>query len=103
MRQLGAGAVVISSGPDGLLGVFDGGACRAAPPERLRGNPTGAGDAASAALVVGLVDAVPWPERLADAAALSAAAVCAPLAGSFDDRVYRRLRQELVAEEVATR
>jgi tagatose 6-phosphate kinase len=100
IRDSGARALVISSGPAGLLGVCDGGAWRAVPPERLRGNPTGAGDAAAAALVVGLVDGVPWPERLVEAAALSAAAVCAPLAGSFDDAVYRRLRREIAAEEV---
>jgi tagatose 6-phosphate kinase len=34
-----------------------------------------------------------WPERLADAAALSAAAVNAPQAGSFDRAAYERLRQ----------
>ncbi len=101
LRQLGAGAVVISSGPDGLLGVCEEGAWRASPPERLRGNPTGAGDAASAALITGLVDGSSWPERLADAAALSAAAVCAPLAGSFDEEMYRRLRGQIVAHEVA--
>ncbi len=101
LRELGAGAVVISSGPDGLLGACEEGAWRASPPEQLRGNPTGAGDAASAALITGLVDGTPWPERLADAAALSAAAVCAPLAGSFDAEIYGRLRGQIVAHEVA--
>lgn len=101
LRELGAGAAVISSGPDGLLGVCEEGGWRAIPPERLRGNPTGAGDAASAALITGLMDGSSWPERLADATALSAAAVRAPLAGSFDEQTYRRLRAEIVAQEVS--
>lgn len=68
------------------------GSWQARPPERLAGNPTGAGDAAVAALTVGLVAGAAWPERLADAVALSAATVAAPLAGDFDLDVLRRLR-----------
>ncbi|MFI8961956.1 1-phosphofructokinase family hexose kinase [Streptomyces sp. NPDC053493] len=92
LRFAGAEAVVASLGPDGVLAVTGSGTWRAAPPERLRGNPTGAGDAAVAALTRGLVAGVPWPERLAEAVALSASAVAAPLAGSFDPLVHRRLR-----------
>ncbi|WP_282692229.1 1-phosphofructokinase family hexose kinase [Streptomyces sp. CC208A] len=92
LRAAGAEAVVASLGPDGLLAVTPSGAWRAAPPERLRGNPTGAGDAAVAALARGLTAGVSWPRRLADAVALSAAAVAAPLAGSYDPTVHRRLR-----------
>ncbi|MEU7095796.1 1-phosphofructokinase family hexose kinase [Kitasatospora aureofaciens] len=88
----GAGAVVASLGPDGLIAVTPQGSWWAMPPEQLAGNPTGAGDAAVAALTLGLVDATPWPERLAEAVALSAAAVAAPLAGDFDPDVHRRLR-----------
>ncbi|GAA4890450.1 1-phosphofructokinase family hexose kinase [Streptomyces coeruleoprunus] len=92
LRAAGAEAVVASLGPDGLLAVTPHGTWRAVPPERLRGNPTGAGDAAVAALSLGLAAAEPWPPRLAEAVALSAAAVAAPLAGSFDPAVHRRLR-----------
>ncbi|MGA5822615.1 1-phosphofructokinase family hexose kinase [Kitasatospora sp. NPDC094028] len=88
----GAGAVVASLGPDGLIAFTAHGSWQARPPEQLAGNPTGAGDAAVAALTLGLVDAAPWPERLAEAVALSAAAVAAPLAGDFDPDVRRRLR-----------
>jgi tagatose 6-phosphate kinase len=92
-RALGAPAVVVSLGAGGLVAVTDdGGELRAAPPEVVTGNPIGAGDAASAALVAGLVAGTPWPERLADAAALSAAAVHAPMAGSFDAGAYERYR-----------
>ena len=72
----------------------------AAAPEVLGGNPTGAGDAVSAALAAGMVAGVPWPERLAEAAALSAAAVSAPQAGSFDPDVYRQLRTTVQAVAV---
>ena len=46
----------------------------------------------------GLVDGRAWPERLADAVALSAAAVGAPVAGGFDHELYRRLRDRVEAE-----
>lgn len=92
LQRAGASIVVITEGSAGLRCFGDHTVMRAAPPQVLTGNPTGAGDAASAALAVGLIDGLPWPERLADAAALSAAAVQAPLAGSFDADVYRRFR-----------
>lgn len=92
LRNAEAHTVVITEGSDGLRCFSDQGVLRARAPETLTGNPTGAGDAVSAALAVGMVRAVPWPERLADAAALSAAAVRAPQAGSFDPSVYQHLR-----------
>ncbi|MFJ9952901.1 1-phosphofructokinase family hexose kinase [Kitasatospora sp. NPDC091207] len=93
-RELvGAGArtVVASLGPDGLLAVTPDGSWRARlpPAVTVRGNPTGAGDAAVAALAAALADRAPWPRALADAVALSAAAVRAPYAGRFDRRAYR--------------
>ncbi len=98
MQDHGARAVVVTQGADGLTALTqDGAVLHAAPPESLRGNPTGAGDAASSALIAGLLDGRSWPERLADATALSAAAVCAPLAGQFDAAIYERLRAEIVA------
>lgn len=100
LRGRGAGAVVITDGANGLVAVTEHGIWQAKPPGRLRGNPTGAGDATSAALVAGVVDGRNWPELIADATALSAAAVCAPIAGSFDEGIYRRLREEIVAVEV---
>ncbi len=93
LRGDGATIVVVTDGPAGLSCFTDDGVLRASPPEVMTGNPTGAGDAASAALAAGLVRNAPWPERLADAAALSAAAVSASQAGSFDQQVYQRLRE----------
>jgi tagatose 6-phosphate kinase len=92
LQAAGAQAVVVSEGERGLLAVTPEGRWRAAPPQKLLGNPTGAGDAVSAALLEGAWHGRSWPERLSDAVALSAAAVRAPLAGSFDDDVYRSLR-----------
>lgn len=90
LRARGAGAVVASLGPDGLVAVTDDGVWRARP--RLQsGNPTGAGDACVAALAAGLAAGTGWPELLADAVALSAAAVACPLAGDVDLDIYRRL------------
>src|SRR4051812_35519308 len=95
LRAEGAGAVVVSVGESGMVCDTDEGAWRAEPAERVNGNPTGAGDAAVAALARGLVAGTEWPELLRDATALSAAAVAAPLAGSFDEDVYRRHLEEV--------
>ncbi|WP_369170273.1 1-phosphofructokinase family hexose kinase [Streptomyces sp. R28] len=90
-RRRGARAVVASLGAEGLLAATPDGRWRATPPTRLHGNPTGAGDAAVAGLLSGLVERLPWPDRLARAAALSAASVLAPVAGEFDRGAYEEL------------
>jgi tagatose 6-phosphate kinase len=90
LRAAGAGAVVVSLGAGGLLAVTGDGTWRAAPPPRLTGNPTGAGDAVVAGLAHGLVLGRPWPERLRHAAALGTASVAAPAAGQFGGADYRR-------------
>ncbi|CAL9523362.1 1-phosphofructokinase family hexose kinase [Streptomyces sp. Tu 3180] len=87
-RRRGAGAVVASLGPQGVLAVTAQGHWRAAPPADLRGNPTGAGDSLVAGLLSGLVEQLPWPDRLARAVALSAATVLSPVAGEFDRAAY---------------
>ncbi|GAA2958887.1 1-phosphofructokinase family hexose kinase [Streptomyces enissocaesilis] len=90
-RRRGARAVVASLGPDGLLAAAPEGLWQAAPPARAQGNPTGAGDSAVAGLLSGLVEQLPWPQRLARAVALSAATVLAPAAGEFDAAAYEEL------------
>ncbi|WP_336053462.1 1-phosphofructokinase [Streptomyces sp. CA2R101] len=97
-RRRGAHAVAASLGPDGMLAVTADGAWQAAPPQRIAGNPTGAGDSAVAGLLSGLVEELPWPDRLARAVALSAATVRAPAAGEFDAATY----EELLARVVVT-
>ncbi|KMS81150.1 sugar kinase [Streptomyces leeuwenhoekii] len=90
-RRRGARSVVASLGPGGLLATTPEGRWRATPPARVRGNPTGAGDSAVAGLLSGLVERLPWPDRLARATALSAATVLAPAAGEFDRAAYGEL------------
>jgi tagatose 6-phosphate kinase len=98
LRRRGAGAVVVTLGADGMAAFTADGTWRAAPPERVAGNPTGAGDAAAAALAAGAVAGASWPDRLRDAVALSAAAVSQPTAGSFDPCRYRGLVHRVVVE-----
>ncbi|WP_431681518.1 1-phosphofructokinase family hexose kinase [Kitasatospora sp. KL5] len=100
LRRRGAGAVVASLGPDGLYALTGTGAWRCAPPEAATGNPTGAGDAVVAALAAGLLAGTDWPGMLAEAVALSAATVLAPLAGDFDRAAHRRLRNATDARPV---
>jgi tagatose 6-phosphate kinase len=90
-RRRGAGAVVASLGPEGLLAATREGRWRATPPAPARGNPTGAGDSVVAGLLSGLIEHLPWPDRLARATALSAATVQAPVAGEFDRGLYEEL------------
>ena len=92
LRDEGARNVVVSLGREGLLAVTGEGTWRARPSEEVFGNPTGAGDALVAALTVGMVTGEPWPERLREAVAVSAAAVAAPVAGDIDQNHYRRER-----------
>ncbi|MFG2354305.1 1-phosphofructokinase family hexose kinase [Streptomyces sp. NPDC048521] len=94
-RRRGAHAVVASLGVQGLLADTPEGRWRAAPPARVHGNPTGAGDSAVAGLLSGLVERLPWPDRLARAVALSAATVQAPAAGEFDRAVYEKLSERI--------
>ena len=90
-RRRGAHAVVASLGPKGLLAATPEGHWRAAPPSRVPGNPTGAGDSAVAGLLSGLVEQLSWPGRLARAVALSTATVWSPTAGDFDCTAYEKL------------
>ncbi|GAB3964994.1 1-phosphofructokinase family hexose kinase [Actinoallomurus acanthiterrae] len=90
-RSLGAPAVVVSLGAEGLLAVVGDDVYRVAPPQVVTGNPTGAGDSVVAALAAGIGS--PWPDLLKDAAALSAAAVLAPVAGAYDPAAYEGFRR----------
>jgi tagatose 6-phosphate kinase len=94
----GAGAVVASLGENGLIAVTGNGSWRVRAPESLRGNPTGAGDACVAALAA--THGRDWPARLAEAVAVSAAAVPCALAGDIDQDTYTRLRPAITVEEL---
>ncbi|MEV5484913.1 1-phosphofructokinase family hexose kinase [Streptomyces sioyaensis] len=101
-RRRGAHAVAASLGPAGMLAVTAAGAWQAAPPRRIAGNPTGAGDSAVAGLLSGLVEQLSWPERLTRAVALSAATVRAPAAGEFDPATYEELLPRVVVTDHPT-
>ncbi len=62
-------------------------------------NPTGAGDACTAAIAAGLAAGLPWPEMLATAGAWSAAAVLTPVAGDVDAADVARLGPRVRVEE----
>ncbi|KAA6214583.1 1-phosphofructokinase family hexose kinase [Streptomyces albofaciens JCM 4342] len=94
-RRRGAHTVAASLGAEGMLVVTSDGAWQAAPPRRIAGNPTGAGDSAVAGLLSGLVEGLSWPARLTRAVALSAATVRAPAAGEFDRGTYEDLLGEI--------
>lgn len=94
------GAVVISVGSAGLVAATPQHRWRAAPPRVLVGNPTGAGDALTAALGRGVAEGRCLPEVLADAVALSGAAVVRPTAGEVDRVTYDELRPLCRVEEV---
>ncbi|WP_083865186.1 hexose kinase [Nocardia brevicatena] len=89
----GVRAVIVTRGALGMVAVTEGRAWSAGLPEPLVGNTTGAGDAATAAVISALsATAEPdWPALLTDAVATSAAAVVIPVAGEID----RRLRDHL--------
>ncbi|BCJ47691.1 hypothetical protein GCM10010168_20500 [Actinoplanes ianthinogenes] len=89
VRRLTGGTVVVTDGAAGLRAITPDGEFRCVPPRPVTGNPTGAGDACAAALARGMRDGTAWPALLADAVALSAAAVASPVAGAFDKAVYQ--------------
>ena len=96
---LGAEWVVVSLGAEGMLAVCAGDpvtVLSARLPEPLRGNATGAGDAAVAAAAALLADGETDPERVLRAAtAWSAAAVLMPLAGEISPR-YPEFAERLI-------
>lgn len=106
----GAGAVVVSDGPQGL-GLFrrlhpDNDTLTviwARPSYTAQGNATGAGDTVVAALAHHLSLAanggeVEWPAALAEAVALSGAAVMAPTAGVFDEASFAEFSDHVSVE-----
>jgi tagatose 6-phosphate kinase len=93
LQHLGVRHVVVSAGREGMRAYLaDGRTFFARPGQPLRGNPTGAGDAAAAAVAAGLAAGAEWSEILRDAVAWSGAAVLQPVAGEVDPADVVRLR-----------
>jgi fructose-1-phosphate kinase PfkB-like protein len=96
----GPRAVVVTLGERGLAAATPGGTWHGRLPGPLAGNPTGAGDAAVAALIAGLVAGEDWPGIVRDAVAASAAAVLSPVAGEISPADYTALRARVQVSEV---
>nr|MBA3233230.1 bifunctional hydroxymethylpyrimidine kinase/phosphomethylpyrimidine kinase [Propionibacteriales bacterium] len=96
----GAAGVVVTRGPDGMVALTSDRGWSAQLDGPLTGNPTGAGDAAAAAVIRGLAAGHSWPDLLRDAAAMSAAAVVAPVAGHVDVHVNDELIRRVVVSTV---
>ncbi|WP_159622377.1 1-phosphofructokinase family hexose kinase [Ruania rhizosphaerae] len=101
LLRRGAGAVLVSRGSDGVLLVTADGAWQARPEPINGGNPTGAGDAAVAALAAAVAsgaEGAALADHLPDVVALSAAAVLMPTAGAVDADAYARMRTSIRTE-----
>lgn len=105
LLRLGARAVAVSSGSEGLRVLTPVFTVRGRLPRALEGNATGAGDAVVAAFAWGLAiaddPAAVWADRdlvvelVRRAVAVSAAAVLAPVAGEVDPDDVRKLMTEV--------
>ncbi len=93
----GARAVFATRGADGIVVAAAGGCWLVPAVPGIVGNPTGAGDAAAAAIARGLA-AGDAPARIAeDAVALAATAVASPVAGAVDPELFREHRARVAA------
>ncbi|WP_232236090.1 hexose kinase [Nocardia sp. BMG51109] len=103
LLERGVRAVIATRGAEGMVAVTAAGAWLARLPEPVAGNPTGAGDAATAAVIAALAAGgePDWPALLADAVATSAAAVVIPVAGEIDRSLRDRLAPEVVITELS--
>jgi len=106
LHELGAAQVVVTDGA-AVMYAFDAGPDAATPrtwrarvPHHVPGNPTGAGDAALAALAIQRDG--PWEHRLRYAVAVSAAAVAEPVAGKVTPERVRSMHEQVLVEPVET-
>jgi tagatose 6-phosphate kinase len=97
LLDLGAGAVVVSRGSDGLAAYLPSRTLTLPAVAGVTGNPTGAGDAATAGLALALARGLGLSEALRHADAAGAAAVLRPVAGEIDTDAYVRFLAALPA------
>lgn len=101
LLRRGAGLVLLSLGAEGMLAVTADRILRARLPHPLSGNPTGAGDAAVAAVAALIAGGeLDTQAILRRATAWSAAAVLMPLAGEISPQ-HPRLEAELIVDELS--
>ncbi len=92
LLRRGAGLVVVSRGADGIAAHTPDDVVEVPAVPGVSGNPTGAGDAATAGLVLALSRGADTALALCTAAAFGAAAVLRPVAGEIDhDAAHRFL------------
>ncbi|AYF78903.1 carbohydrate kinase [Nocardia yunnanensis] len=105
LLHAGVRAVIATRGAAGMIAVTESGAWSARLPQPLAGNPTGAGDAAAAAVIRALAATrePDWPAVLADAVATSAAAVVIPVAGEIDPTLRERLLPTVQVTDLTAR
>lgn len=92
LLRRGAGLVVVSRGADGIAAHTPDDVVEVPAVPGVSGNPTGAGDAATAGLVLALTDGADLGAALRTAAAFGAAAVLRPVAGEIDRDAAHRFR-----------
>ncbi|GGF10452.1 1-phosphofructokinase family hexose kinase [Subtercola lobariae] len=102
LLRRGAGCVVASLGSEGIFAYEGGHAYHVTAIPGLRGNPTGAGDAATAGLVAARLQGAPPITALAWASAAGAAAVLRPVAGEVDLVDFSRFSSQLLAERATS-
>lgn len=100
LQRRTGGAVVVSAGENGLVAVSGGQRWSAQPERILVGNPTGAGDALTAALARGLSRSQDWPTMLTESIALAGAAIASPFAGDIDLAAYHLLLSNSTVREL---
>ena len=93
----GAGAVLATRGRDGIVVTTADGSWQVPAVAGVTGNPTGAGDAAAAAVARALAAGRDPVSAAQDAVALAATAVAARVAGSVDPAAFRRHRAAVTA------
>lgn len=96
----GARSALVSRGEAGLVAVDRTTAVSVRLASTLQGNPTGAGDALTAAVAQGLASRRPLREVVERAVAVAAASVTRPQAGETDLALASRLRPEVRVEEL---
>ena len=95
LLRRGAGTVVVSRGSAGIAAHTVDAVVEVPAVPGVTGNPTGAGDAATAGLVLALTRGAELATALRTAAAFGAAAVLRPVAGEIDHDAAHRFTTDL--------
>ncbi|WP_265444243.1 1-phosphofructokinase family hexose kinase [Flexivirga meconopsidis] len=100
LRHMGAAECVVTRGAEGLVASTTAGDFGVTTGVPVAGNPTGAGDAFTAGLALGIEHDEHWLRRLRLAAGWAAGAVARPTAGSVDRAVAAHHQTSLTFQEI---